>query len=565
MNVVASLRVVLLGLLLVGSFFVVSLPAVADPPTSQDDILTRAYPDGPLKEASMQQHLLVLGRALDQLEAASHNSSARQTVSPEVRTRVEKMLDYLLYSTLPNGQLPRWGESTPPTEGLRLLLRGADLFRREDMRWVATRGKKGKRPIQTSAAFPNAGYYLLRSGWEPLACFLAVHNGDSVGQGHADANSFVLTGFGNELLIDPGSALSDSAQAKLLARSEDHNTVTMDDQDTAQAAGKVQFQPGALMDVYDGTNAGYAGQDKDPSARHRRRIVFIKLLTFLVIDDTRADHPHDWTLNFHFAPGEVSYRPDTQQLVFDTTANTLSGIEQPANSNATASTALPGGLALWSQDDHKPTMDTAPIALGVNRLLPTPRARWTVTQAKTAHFATLLMPFGEAEVLDQWIVKEDQNGATVAYGPLDSPFSDVLIVAPDGGPPPDVKSSLSTGIDTDAQVAFLRSGPRDPDAFDADTARIPYALAVTHATRLSWQGDPHPLSNRPAQTASQTLFTASQPVSHLEAIWVKDTLLVNVTGGQGVQIRPFAARRLVVNGRPQTIAPSETGFVAIMP
>src|SRR5262249_47382172 len=129
--------------------------------------LDNTYPDGPLHEATVNYHNLSLNRYMAMLEAAQKERSLEQQLPPEAVSRIEKMCEYVMYSTMPNGQLPRWGDSNPPSDSAELLKRGAALFRRDDMLWVATGGKSGKPPAQTSLAFPEAGYYLMRSGWDP--------------------------------------------------------------------------------------------------------------------------------------------------------------------------------------------------------------------------------------------------------------------------------------------------------------------------------------------------------------------------------------------------------------
>jgi hypothetical protein len=472
----------------------------------------------------------------------------------------EKQAEFLMQMTMPNGLLPRWG-ANPPQDSLSLLLHAADAYRREDIRWVATRGKKGRRPTQTATAFPETGYYVLRSGWEPKAVFLAIHNGTDDAHSHFDANSLVLTAFGRELLIDPGDSPELSGMNRALA----HNTVTMDDLDSHGATTPAALQNGTLLAVYDGTNSGFGGAMDDTTARHRRRIVYIRPAQFLVVDDLTAGKPHDWTLRFHFAPGELIYRPSTQQTLFAAAVAVPSAAGQPLDPNAADVARLPGGLLLWSQDDRKPTMGRGPAVSASGRLFETPRASWTIPQTKTAHFATLLAPFGEAPALDQRMVKADRDGATVAYGPIDSLVTETIRVKPHQARTESLPSRFSTGLDTDADVAYLRCGPFVRDSIDDSAPRIPYALAVTHATRLAWQGEPRPLTNRPAHAPTQNLFTASRPVSLLEAVWQKDTLVVNVTGGDDVRLAAFAARWLVVNGRPRVPIPPDSPYASITP
>jgi hypothetical protein len=553
------------AVLLIGFALCAARAGAQTPPSDAlRDCLDATYPDGPLKEASMRAQSLSLDRYLDALEQAQKRTPSPVVLSA-VRERVEKMCAFLMCSTMPGGQLPRWGESEPPLESASLLRRGAELFHREDMRWVATRGKQGKRPANTSVAFPAAGYSVLRSGWDPMATFLALHNGRSAARGHFDANSVVLTAFGNELLIDPGSYGDSTEEARLLARTAAHNTVTMDDRNARNEAGTCRLEMGRIMDVLDSVNAGYEGGAEGQAARHRRRIVFLKPALCLIVDDATAEQPHDWTLRFRFAPGEVAYRPNTQQVTFQVAARGAHEADAQVDANAVDLAHGPGGLQLWSQDDRKPQIGSSLAASGRGNSVRTPTVSWNAAQSRTAHFATLLLPFGEAEALEQWNLRQEAGGATVAYGPTDSPVNAVVVVKPAAGVEASEKSNLSTGVETDAEVAFVQSGPAGQEGMDTGGPRRVLALAVTNARRLAWHGDPQPRAHRDGDAPGETLFLAARPVTSLEAVWRGDTVSVNVEGGEAVQIQPFRARWVVINGRKRAAVPVGGGLVPIRP
>ncbi len=72
---------------------------------------------------------------------------------------------------------------------------------REDFRWLATRGKEGAPPEEKSLYFPNAGHYLMRTGWGGAEKYLFFGAGPwGASHGKHDALN-IFTQFGNHLLI----------------------------------------------------------------------------------------------------------------------------------------------------------------------------------------------------------------------------------------------------------------------------------------------------------------------------------------------------------------------------
>ena len=75
----------------------------------------------------------------------------------------------------------------------------------DEFRWAASNGAEGTAPTNLAAAFPYAGYIVVRSGWETNANYLCFDAGP-VGYRHAhqDKLSIVLWSHGRQILFDPG-------------------------------------------------------------------------------------------------------------------------------------------------------------------------------------------------------------------------------------------------------------------------------------------------------------------------------------------------------------------------
>ena len=245
----------------------------------------------------------------------------------------------------------------------------------------------------------------MRSGWSPDAAFLALHNGHSSAHGHSDANSLVLTAFGNELLIDPGVYIYGTPELQLLASAVSHNTVTMDDRSAVNDRGEARWTSGRWFDIYDGTNAGYEGgprRQRRAASAHRR---LPQTDALLCGGRGRGDLSHDWTLRDHFAPAHPGAAPDGNRLP-------SARARDPAMRDRAR-----GGLRVWSaaQDDTHLTRRSGLASGGWERKIEAPVATWSRFQSRKAIWLELWEPFPLAPSPTAWDVRQDENGIALAF------------------------------------------------------------------------------------------------------------------------------------------------------
>ncbi len=236
------------------------------------NLLETVHPDGPLKEATFNYHLLTLNRFTRMLTMADR---LKLKVPNEARERVVKAAEYATFAAMPDFTAPLWGDSNPVTNLADggVLLNAAKLFGRDDMLWIASGGKEGSAPVVGSIAFPHAGYFVMRSGWQADARYLAIHNGHSTSHGHFDALSLIVAAHGRQLIVDPGVFIYGTEHSARLTRTTSHSTVAVDDRNTVNADGENAWASNAAWDYFDGTNAGYQGMNE---VKHRREILFVK-------------------------------------------------------------------------------------------------------------------------------------------------------------------------------------------------------------------------------------------------------------------------------------------------
>jgi len=277
-----------------------------------DEMNHQVYPDGVQIELSSGYHHVSLDNFLSVFKIAHLN---HQDLPPDFLGRLEKMYDFDVYGAMPDRRLP--GVQDGNYYDVRRSLREAVEFfpARADFRWYGSNGAEGAPPAATSHAFPWAGYYVMRSGWEPDARWLWFDGGPfGYGHQHEDKLQVVLEAYGKLLLVDPGTfTYEHSKWRNYFIDSYSHNVVLVD--------GQPQRRRGAPRDTYiireplpavwkTGLNSDYvqATFDEDfggavkRSVTHTRAVLFVKTDFWVMLDTLEAKdgQPHIYESLFHF-------------------------------------------------------------------------------------------------------------------------------------------------------------------------------------------------------------------------------------------------------------------------
>ncbi len=265
--------------------------------------------------------------------------------NPQLRGKLNALLDFLMHATRPDGTTPFFGDD----DGGRLALlddsaandfrstlaTGAALSGRGDYKFVAgaateetlwLTGPAGLRrfdelaakiPAQDSRAFTDGGYYVMRDGWARDANYMLLDcgpHGDLGAHAHADVLSFDMAARGRTLLVDPGTYTYTGARELRdhFRTTAAHNTLTIDGQSSSVPAGPFSWQQTARAtahkwesypryDFFAGAHDGYARLASP--ATHARDVLFLKGDYWLVHDRVETAGAHAYQLNFHYAPG----------------------------------------------------------------------------------------------------------------------------------------------------------------------------------------------------------------------------------------------------------------------
>ncbi|HLK68131.1 MAG TPA: alginate lyase family protein [Bryobacteraceae bacterium] len=292
-------------------------------------------------ELSSYYHCYALDFYLQAMILAAQNGF---DLGPAIPHKVGGMLEYLMFLTRPDGTLPSLGDD----DGGRALALdqrdyrsyrdglcvGAIVCRRGDFKrqagtfceeafwllgeesWNVYRELPAKEPGKRRATYGQAGYTIVRSGWDARASHLVFDCGGlgilTGGHAHADALSFTLFCDGRELLVDPGTFVYNCAPEwrSYFRSTAAHNTVRVDGRDQAEQGGTFRWTTrldARKGEEFEAAGVTYVEGEHDGYSRigvtHRRRILYADPGCWIVADDFRGSGEHQFEFNYHLTPG----------------------------------------------------------------------------------------------------------------------------------------------------------------------------------------------------------------------------------------------------------------------
>jgi len=294
------------------------------------------YPDGAEYELAGGYGNWVVRNFVNLLERARMNGFESE-LPDDLVERMEKMFDYLLNVSMPCGRMPGLNDSgnADVTELLRI---GHTMYpERNDFLYVASGRREGQVPDRESIGLPWSGHYVMRSGWDPDACFMLFDSGPyGSAHQHEDKLHFVLWGYGRQLVLDPGNFSYDASRwRRYVLTTPGHNTVMVDGMGQHRRAKReTNFWPrpwegdappdndtewisSATCDLAVGTYRDGYGRPREGAREesrpergehdiltgvtHTRRVLYLRPDYWVVADlmDTQGDGEHTYESLFH--------------------------------------------------------------------------------------------------------------------------------------------------------------------------------------------------------------------------------------------------------------------------
>ena len=260
-----------------------------------------------------------------------------------LETRLANMVQVLAHLVRPDGTFPEINDGFLHWPHTRLA-RAGDLLDRDDFRFIGTNGERGQPPQDTGCAFPDAGFYIMRTDWSKDARYLLFDCGPYGGpHGHEDKLSIEVYAYGQPFIVDSGSYSYDAKDPyrAYFVGSEGHNTILVDHCSQVRRWRKANLHPEpgpgpaatwisepAFDYVAASYDEGYGAfslrKPKDAylitNVIHARHILFVKPDYWLIVDQLQADETHNFQLLFH-APPDVTVSIDAGNRVRLTAAS----------------------------------------------------------------------------------------------------------------------------------------------------------------------------------------------------------------------------------------------------
>ena len=348
------------------------------------NLLADIREDGVHREHSTHYHMI----ALRSFIAARINAQVFGLQFPDgFDERLERACEFALHAHRPDGVIPALSDSDAGSY-LDVLELVSPILSRSDFLYVATKGKEGTPPPEKYVSFPDAGYFIQRSGWgenktafaaERFLIFDCGPLGDG-GHGHYDALSIEIAAGGRPLIVDPGRFTYHEGELnwrQWFKGTAAHNTVCVDGLDqTPYRCGKPKglLSEAHLIERLSAPNFDLLrGRVTSPSyeAVHTRFIFFIADEYWVIVDKLSGEVPHDYNLRFHLAPEAMNH----------------TAVQKREGNNA----VIAPGLALIFPSRNEPQLEPGWFAPHYGQKISAPVVSVHTRAAETAFF-TLVTP-----------------------------------------------------------------------------------------------------------------------------------------------------------------------------
>jgi hypothetical protein len=331
-----------------------------------EHIARQTHRDGVNKEQATDYHRFVAELLCILVSLGRRGLLPRVTILEET---LEKMLDYLLYSTTPAGDTAQWGDcgyiralGMEPDEDYGdarwLLAAGAVLCQRPDWKnvagefgvqayWLlgedgleAWEGLPERPPESTSRAFPDGGVYILREDWSTtgdLSIFrcgpFGLGEAGKCSHAHCDLLSPLLWIRGRALLVDAGTYTYSGPWRNPFRLAAMHNTLIVDRREQADPLSPFGWSrvPRAACLEWVAGHRVVGSLVAAPGVRHTRAVIRLDSGAWQIDDRLEGEGCHHLVWNFHLAPSlSLSWDETPRKLVVEENGQRFAFILPPA-------------------------------------------------------------------------------------------------------------------------------------------------------------------------------------------------------------------------------------------
>ena len=340
----------------------------------------QVYPDGVQKELTSHYHQVALYNFDHFLQICDQ---AGEPLPQDYRKEMEKMEHYTATTVRPTGY-GILNNDSDKRYNRDLITEAASRYNREDWLFIASNGKKGRRPEgPPSVVFPWAGQLVMRSGYDENAHWGFFDLGPwGTGHQHNDKLHLSITAYGRDFLVDGGrfayrGEVADKFR-KYATGSQSHNVVLIDGagQDAGPRVTTVplnenQYRITEQFDYASGSFENFRGVAG--LGKHTRAVFYMRGKFWIVVDKVDTDRPRKIETLWHWHPdirvntkenGMVTGEGDDGNLSIipvgknEWKINQIKGQEQPAPQgwySEKYNISEPSTASIYSTDIRNPT------------------------------------------------------------------------------------------------------------------------------------------------------------------------------------------------------------------
>ncbi len=296
------------------------------------EVTAQYFPDGWLKDGDLHYHISGISDFRLAMRVAQLNGDTN-SFSPDYVEAMRKMTEVVMNMIYPDYTVPnmadtRRDQSWTKNVLLRNLKEYCELFPdNQEMLWMASEGKEGTMPEAKFVTFPDAGYYVMRTGWTTDDLMMVLQNTPDQPNNSApnyqwhrqfDNNTFELWCKGRNFFPDSGcytygGTSSSNADRRKYAATSAHNTLTLDNQNV--------WGEGRMFGEFTGASSGHTWQGltlENPSyegLKHRRTVYLVDDRFYILLDEAIGNAAGTVNLHFHLIEGKDA------EIVYDSDKN----------------------------------------------------------------------------------------------------------------------------------------------------------------------------------------------------------------------------------------------------
>lgn len=277
--------------------------------TMVESMKEQVYPDGVQTELTSHYHNVSL---LNFVQFKEICDRADKTLPAFFNQTIEEMYRYIAHVVRPDGYRILNNDGDRGSDR-QLILRGAEMYGKQDWVYIATNGNEGVKPDNGPSYFyPWAGHLVSRSGFDENAHWSFFDIGPwGSGHQHNDKLHISVAAYGRDLLVDAGRFAYTGEVAEKFrpyARgSQGHNVLLIDGKGQAPgprlAEAPVPDSQWLIEDSYDYAWGSFDSfNELKGTCIHTRKLYYKRGAFWVVVDQLKTSRPRKVDALWHWHP-----------------------------------------------------------------------------------------------------------------------------------------------------------------------------------------------------------------------------------------------------------------------